>query len=134
MGTVLGLGAALPGCKPGSQRLNLESRAACKILARQAVAKIDCIFECLWPKIYCDCFGPAMASMKKCHSCALRDISDASLSNAILMVCAHTTKRDGLLQELSSTNKCIIGELAIFANTMLELNMLKCLFSLDDLG
>ncbi len=74
----------------------------------------------VWPECKVHCLRPASASVKQLLTCALQEVADGLLSDAILKVCSYAT--EGKLPALfvAGLFECVIGQLPVVAMVMLN--------------
>jgi hypothetical protein len=81
----------------------------------------DCsIAQGVWPKREVHCLRPASASVQQLLACALQEVVDGLLGDAILKVCVYATEGKLLALFVAGLFECVIGKLPIIAMLMLN--------------
>ncbi len=78
------------------------------------------IAQGVWPQRKVNCLGPASASMQQLLVCALREIADGALGNAILEVSVYATEGELLARIVARLLEHIVRELTVVAVIMLN--------------
>jgi hypothetical protein len=74
----------------------------------------------IWPQCKVNCLQSASTSMQQLLACALQEVMDGALSNAILEVSVHATEGELLVCVLTCLLEGFVGKFPIVAVTMLN--------------
>ncbi len=75
----------------------------------------DCIPQGIWPKDQVNGGWPLLLHMEELIPCALTEIADGFLGNAILEVGIDATEGEALPICIATVLLCIVGKVSIFA-------------------
>ncbi len=78
------------------------------------------IAQGVWPQRKVNCLWPASASVQQLLACALQEIADGALGNAILEVSIYATEGELLARVLACLLEHIVGESNVVAVIMLN--------------